>query len=337
MIGLKYFKAPPTVFVLQFSNGVAKRKGAGLSFFYYQPTTTLVAVPIASREALFIIDQVTSDFQQVTVQGSITYRVTEPERLAALLDFTLNPATGTYTSEDPDKLPQRIVNLVKVIVQREVKARPLREALGLLDQLAEIVEPQLIDNREVRSLGIEVLNVAFMAIKPTPETARALEAAAREQILKEADDALYGRRNASVEQERKVRENELNTEIAVENKQKQIQDARMDAQRALQQKEQEMEAAQRDFEIAQEEKRKALVELAAANAKMEADAKAYGLQAMMEAFAKADFKTIQALATVGMQPEQMIANAFQELAKNANKIGELTITPDLLAQLSKRR
>ena len=44
----------------------------------------------------------------------------------------------------------------------------------------------------------------------------------REEILKKADEALYERRNASIEQERRVKENELNTEIAIENKKKQI-------------------------------------------------------------------------------------------------------------------
>lgn len=337
MIGIKYFKAPPTVYVIQYRNGAPVRKGTGLSFLYYRPTTTLVAVPAASGEAPFIIEQVTSDFQQVTVQGNVTYRVADPDRLAGLLDFTIDPATGSYASEDPEKLPQRIINLVKVIVQREVKARNLRGAMNLLEELAEIVEPQIMENRAMQSLGIEILSVAIMAIRPNPETARALEAEAREEILKEADDALYGRRNASVEQERTVRENELNTEIAVENKQRQIQEAQMAAQRELQQREQEIAAAQREFEIEQEEKRKALVELTAANAKKEADAKAYGIQAMMDAFAKTDFKTLQALASVGMRPEQLIAAAFQGLAENANKIGELSITPDLLTQLTKRK
>lgn len=337
MMGIKYYKAPPTVYVMQYKKGRPVRKGTGLSFFYYQPTTTLVAIPVASQEAPFMIDQATRDFQEVTIQGHVTYRVADPERLASLLDFTVDPSHGSYAGEDPDKLPQRIVNLVRVIVQREIKARDLRGALNLLEKLAEIVEPQVMESREARSLGLEILNVAIMAIRPTPDTARALEAEAREQILKEADDALYGRRNASVEQERTVRENELNTEIAVENKKRQIQEARMAAERELQEREQEIEDARREFEIQQEEKRKALVELTTANAREEADAKAYGIRVMMEAFEKTDFKTLQALAAVGMRPEQLIASAFQGLAENAEKIGELTITPDLLNQLTKRK
>lgn len=49
--------------------------------------------------------------------------------------------------------------------------------------------------------GLEVLNFSILAIKPVPETSKALEAEARERLLREADDALYSRRNNAVEQQ----------------------------------------------------------------------------------------------------------------------------------------
>jgi len=55
----------------------------------------------------------------------------------------------------------------------------------------------------------------------------------REELLRRADEAIYSRRNAAVEQERAIKENELNTEIAVENKKRQIKEAQMDADRAV--------------------------------------------------------------------------------------------------------
>ena len=58
--------------------------------------------------------------------------------------------------------------------------------------------------------------------------ARALEAQTRESLQKEADQAVYERRNFAVEQERIIKESELNTEIAVEEKQKQIVEKKME-------------------------------------------------------------------------------------------------------------
>ena len=333
MIGIKYVKTPPTMFVQQYKGGELRREGIGLSFVHYAPTTTLVAIPTGTTEAHFMFDEITADFQEVTLQGNIIYRIAEPTKIANLLDFTLQANGRDYTTDDPDKLEQRIINLVTVAIRKELKAMKLRQALKAVDNLADAVYPLLAEAKEIKGLGIEIMGLAILAIRPTPETARALEAEAREQILKEADDAIYFRRNAAVEQERKVKENELNTEVAVENKKRQIQDAKMEAERAKQEKQHALKATETEFKVDQEAKRKEYVELAAANTKNEAEAKAYGMHKMMEAIGVLDVKALQAIAMTGMQPDQLIANAFQELAGNADKIGQLNITPDLLTQL----
>ena len=73
--------------------------------------------------------------------------------------------------------------------------------------------------------------------------------------------------------------------------------------------------------------------VAAVDARQEADAKAYGIDAMMKAFAASDAKVLQALASVGMQPGQLLALAFRDLAGNAAKIGQLNVSPDLLREI----
>jgi hypothetical protein len=185
----------------------------------------------------------------------------------------------------------------------------------------------------ITSLGVEVLGLSILAIKPTPETSRALEAQAREQILREADEAVYARRNAAVEQERSIKENELNTEIAVENKKRQIKEAQMEAEKSVQQKKHELREAEMAAKIALEKKNKDLVVLSTANAREEADTKAYAIAAVMKALSQTDPKTLQALVSVGMEPGQLVALAFKELAEHADKIGQLNVSPDLLREL----
>jgi len=58
---------------------------------------------------------------------------------------------------------------------------------------------------------------------------------------------------------------------------------------------------------------------------------------MMKAFAESDPKVLQALASSGMNANQLIASAFKELAEGAEKIGQLTISPDLLTELMKKQ
>jgi hypothetical protein len=189
----------------------------------------------------------------------------------------------------------------------------------------------------IASLGIEILGLSILAIKPTPETSRALEAGAREQILREADEAIYARRNAAVEQERAIKENELNTEIAVENKKRQIKETQMEAEKSVQQKKRELREAEMAAKIALEEKNRQLVALSTANAREEANAKAYAIAAVMKAFSETDPKTLQALTSVGMEPGQLVAAAFNKLAESADKIGQLNVSPELLRELLLRR
>src|SRR5512136_2762176 len=103
MFGIRFIKVQPTTYLLQYRHGAIVREGLGLSFFYYAPTTSLVAVPVASTDTPFIFQEATADFQNVTIQGQVTYRVSEPKKLASLLDYTLAPNGQTYVSEDPQK------------------------------------------------------------------------------------------------------------------------------------------------------------------------------------------------------------------------------------------
>src|SRR2546421_10588153 len=102
MFGVRYYKAAPTTFVLQYVNGQVRREGTGLSFFYFAPQTTLVAVPVGSTDVPFIFNETTADFQAVTGQGHLTYRVAEPKRLAEVPDYS-GEGDGSRAAEDPRK------------------------------------------------------------------------------------------------------------------------------------------------------------------------------------------------------------------------------------------
>lgn len=314
MFGFGYLKAPPTTYVLHYKAGVLKREGTGLSFLYYKPTSTVVLVPAASADIPFAFATATRDFQEVTVQGQITYRVVEPVKLAKLLDFSVDSA-GKHRSEDPEKLASRLVHTAQVIAQTMLGKLTLRESLAASDALVGEMIGALRGHELVRMLGIEPLGVTILSIRPTPEMARALEAEARERLQREADESIYARRNAAVEQERIIKESELSTELAVELKKREIRERKMAA------------------DIAVEEQRSQLVAKKVENDKQDADARGYAIAATLEPIKSVDWKTLIAASGSGADPKLMIALAFRELAENASKIGELNMSPDLLKTL----
>ena len=209
MFGIRFIKTQPTTHLMQYRGGRLMREGAGLSFFYYGPATTLVAVPLASHDRPFMLELVTSDFQSVTVQGQVTYRISTPQRTAAMMDFSLRPDGKGYASEDPARLGDRVAQQTEVIVQQAVQALNLKQALCSTALIARTAQTELSAQPEIEALGLEILGASILSVKPTPDIARALEAEARESNLRAADDAVYARRMSAVEKERAIRQNEL--------------------------------------------------------------------------------------------------------------------------------
>jgi regulator of protease activity HflC (stomatin/prohibitin superfamily) len=312
---LSYIKFPPTTHAIHYQGGRIRRQGAGLAFWYFQPASTIVAIPLASRDVPFAFSEVSADFQAVTLQGQLTYRVAEPGRLAGLLDFSIR-SSGRFISDDPEKVPERLVQTTQILARAVVQRLTLKETLVGSETIVAEVAGALRESETVRMLGVEILGVTIIAIKPTPDLARALEADAREALQRRADEAIYSRRNASVEQERRIKESELETEIAVQEKQRQIRETQIAA------------------DIAVEERRSALIERRGENERRDADARAYALQATLEPVRGVDWRTLMALSAGGTDPKLMIALAFRELAENAAKIGEINMTPDLLKSLT---
>lgn len=314
MLGIRYMKAAPTTYVIQHVGGAVKREGVGLSFFYYAPASTLVAVPLASMDVPFVFNETSADFQAVTVQGQLTYRIVDPRRAAALLDFTID-ARGAYLSEDPGTLGERLVRAAQVLARGFAARFGLRDVLTRGDALAADVLPALRKHEAVTMAGVELLGLAVLSMKPTPEMGRALEAEAREALQRRADEAIYARRNAAVEQERLIKESELNTEIAVEEKRRTVRETQMAA------------------DVSVEERKRTLVEIRVENEKKDADARAYALEASLKHVRGLDWRLLMALGSEGMDAGVLFAEAFRELAQNAAKIGELNVTPDLLKTL----
>jgi regulator of protease activity HflC (stomatin/prohibitin superfamily) len=335
MFGLRFAKFQPSEYVLKYSNGKIVKEGSGISFYYYGPTTSIVAVPIGSVDSPFIFEELTSDFQTVTVQGQINFRIVDQKKISGLLNYTLDMKGRGYASDDPKKLPQRVINIVRVLTKKRLQGLALKEAIKSSELLAQGILNDIRSKEEISLLGIEILGLSILAVLPNKETARALEAQAREEILRRADEAVYERRNASIEQERRVKENEFNTEIAIENKKRQVRETQLEAERAVQSKKNELKEEQMKFETELEEKRKDLIDLTVQNSKTEADGKAYALSAAMKAIEGVNPEYIKSLANISMQPSKLIAVAFQELAEKAGHIGQLNIAPDLLRELMK--
>ncbi|MGB1004689.1 MAG: SPFH domain-containing protein [Salibacteraceae bacterium] len=315
-------------YVLHFKNGNIKREGRGLSFFYFAPNSSIAAIPMGSNDLPFVFNESTNDYQTVTIQGQISYKINNPKTLADVLDFTVQD-NGQYKKNDIEKLNQRIINEAQTATSAYIHGIKLKEAIRSAKAIEENITEGLKSSTAIGMLGIEILGANILAIQATPEMARALETETREKLQQEADQAVYERRNFAVEQERIIKESELNTEIAVEEKQKQIAEKKMESDVQKADNQRKLREMKLEADISVENQRKSLIEQKTENDKKEAETKGYVLETTLKPYRDMDWKTLTALNN-NSDPKFNISLAFRELADNADKIGNLNISPDLL-------
>lgn len=328
MFGIKHIKFDSMTYVLHFKNGNIKREGRGLSFFYFAPSSSIAAIPMGSNDLPFVFNESTNDYQTVTIQGQISYKINNPKTLADVLDFTVQD-NGQYKKNDIEKLNQRIINEAQTATSAYIHGIKLKEAIRSAKAIEENITEGLKSSTAIGMLGIEILGANILAIQATPEMARALETETREKLQQEADQAVYERRNFAVEQERIIKESELNTEIAVEEKQKQIAEKKMESEVQKADNQRKLREMKLEADISVENQRKSLIEQKTENDKKEAETKGYVLETTLKPYRDMDWKTLTALNN-NSDPRFNISLAFRELADNADKIGNLNISPDLL-------
>lgn len=295
MLGISYFKGQPSDYIIKYVGSRKSQAGQGLSFFYLRFNTQIVAVPTQSIDCPFVFSEISSDYQVVSVQGQLTYRIADPEKTANLLNLSIDATTGKHTTEDLRILGQRVVNALQITTHQEVEKRKLEECIRDVQGISAAVSERLANDPTLESFGIELLGVFILAVTPTPEMSKALEAEFREQLLRRADEAIMARRASAVDDERKIREKELESDSALE------------------------------------KGRAELIELQGQNMLREAENRGKVIE--IESAAKAEALK-QELAALGeIDAKLLLAESMRVLGTNAEKIGQLNITSEILAGL----
>ena len=320
-LGWRHLRGAPTAHIRHHRSGKLLHDGPGLSFWFRALTAALSEVPVDDRELAMTFHARTSDFQDVAVQATVTYRISDPALASARLDFSVDPDTGVWRGSPLEQLGTLLTETAQQHALAVLARTPLASALvdgvtAVRERIAEGLgaEPRL------PTTGIEVVAVRVMAIRPEPEVERALRTPAREQIQQEADKATYERRAVAVERERAIAENELDSQIELARREEQLvtqrgANARREAQDAA--------AASRIAAEAQADKEEQL-----------ARARANGTRALGEA--KAAGEAARVAAYRDLPQSTLLALAAKDLAGGLPQIGTLVLAPDLLTSLISR-
>ncbi|MEO3977951.1 SPFH domain-containing protein [Streptomyces sp. CAU 1734] len=320
-LGWRHLRSAPTAHIRHHRRGRLVHDGPGLSFWYRALSAALAEVPVDDREESMAFHARTADFQDVTVQATVTYRIGDPAVAAARLDFSVDPDSGAWRGAPLEQISTLLTETAQQHALDVLARTPLAGALA--DGVAAVRERitgGLAGEPRLGATGIEVVAVRVVAIRPEPEVERALRTPAREQIQQEADRATYERRAVAVERERAIAENELASRIELARREERLVEQRGTNAR----REAEEESAADAVRARAEAARTVLLARAEAEAARETgEARAQARAAWLRVHAEVDPATLHALTGA-------------RLAENLPRIDSLTVSPDVLTGLLAR-
>lgn len=303
---LRHLRGGPTSYIRHTQNGRVVHEGVAQSFWFRPLSAVLSEAPVDDRELPLIFHARTSDYQDVVVQATVTYRIVEPARAAGRIDFGIDPRSGKWRATPLEQIASLLTELAQQHALDLLARMQLAEALvEAPSRLRERIETGLASDERLADIGIAIVAVRLGPVRPESDLERALGTPARELVQQEADRATFERRALAVENERAIAENELHNQIQLAKREEEL-------------------IAQRG----QNEQRR--VEDAAAASRIEAAAQADSVRLIGEA--EGDAERARLAAYGDLQPPILLGLALKELAANLPEIERLTLAPDVLGE-----
>ncbi|MBF0538451.1 MAG: membrane protease subunit, stomatin/prohibitin [Nitrospirae bacterium] len=333
MFGVRYIKGDAMTYVIHYKKGQIKREGEGLSFFYYGPNSSIVMVDLGSNDVAFNILVPTMDYQGVTIEGNIVYRVERPRQLVQLLDFTVDHK-GRYKKKGYEKLHLRLIHEAQTSALTFVQGLTVKGAMHSPRMMEEVILEGLRNSKMLGLLGVAVLGVSVFSIKPSSDVESALRTQALEALHQDTMQVIYDGKVFDVEQKRKVQESELTSEIALDEKKKEVAEMKMSADYAAQYHKRRMREMEIQSDILIEEHKKQLIELSTANNKAMAESNSYLIDAILMLLLQSQRNGLSTTDEDNSPaPPSHIVEALRELANNAARLGTLHISANLLKSI----
>jgi regulator of protease activity HflC (stomatin/prohibitin superfamily) len=318
---VRHLRGTTTTHVQHLRNGKIVHAGTGTAFWFRPLSAAISEIPVDDRELPLLFHARTSDFQDVTVQATVTFRLTDPTTAAGRIDFSIDPETGQWRSTPLDQVAGLLTETAQQYAIDLLSATDLAAALAAgVGPIREAITAGLVGDGRLVETGIAVIGVRVVALRPEPEVEKALRTPTREQVQQDADKATFERRALAVERERAIGENELQTQIELARREEQL-------------------VAQRGANARRE------AEEAAASSQIETEAEARRAQRLAEAraegtrlngLAEGEAEVARIAAYRDLPQAVLIGLAVKELAANVGQIEHLVLTPDLLAPVLAR-
>src|SRR5258708_29577720 len=99
---VRHLRSDANVHVMTYANGRPGRAGRGLAFWFLPQRASIAEIPVDDRNMVLFFNGRSRDFQAITVQGDLTWHVTDPTVLGDRVDFSIDLTHGRYTGTPID-------------------------------------------------------------------------------------------------------------------------------------------------------------------------------------------------------------------------------------------
>ena len=141
--------------IIRFRNGHVVQSGRGITFWFWPEKASISEVPMDDREMTVFVKGRSKDFQDVGVQGSITWHVTDPQLLAQRVDFSIGLSNGIHRSEPLQRIETRLTGLASQATLQYMAEKPVRELLDSgLEPLRARLETTLASAASLAEVGV---------------------------------------------------------------------------------------------------------------------------------------------------------------------------------------
>ena len=366
----KHLRSESNMHIRRFRSGRLVSSGKGLAFWFLPMGTSIAELPTDDRELQFIFQGRTRDFQQVTVQGEIIYRVTDPDCLAERIDFSIDLDSGLHRNQPLEQLSTLFTSSAQKHAVRYIASKEIQTLIvDGPENIQKSIEQGIAAENVFTEMGLDLVSIGIKDIKPVAELEKAMQTPTRERIQQNADEATFQRRAQAVEKERAIAENELQNQIELaareENliSQQGINERRRVEEHAIAEETTVKSRIEREYMQAQSLARQTLLEAESESERqhvlsqsesdarrLDAETRAQNRRVLgaaeaeavrVEGLAEAEAAEAIGLANAAGEKERMaiyetlpanvvLALALQEVAGKLKKIEHINITPDVL-------
>ena len=324
----KHLRAETNQHILHFRRGKLIRQGVGLAYWFNPLSAAIAQVPVEDCETTFLLTERTADLQEVKVQLTLRYRVTDPDRAARRFHFGISLSTGEWDEYPLEKIASLWAERSQPPTRRHLAEIELEAAVREgAERIRAAVDAALRSDAELAEMGLSVTSVQVIGVLPQKEVEKALGTPTRESIQQRADEAVFNRRALAVENERAIQENELATEIELARRQEDLVRRRGENDLAEAQLSAETALVTTKAQI---ERDSLIAESSASDTRVLAASEAEATKLRAEAVAEGDAKRVEVWGEAS--GKVLVGLALQEFAGKIETIQHLSLTPDLFGE-----